>query len=724
MLMAIIRVKAKTIMEALTQDQSLSPTFYDFSTSQKIAFEAWSADVGSLFNSQSIHQLALPDEANLDDWLDRVTTSIDLSAIAPELDLFKRSGHYQLTDILYRSNETEILAAVGQDALTGLFPTDSIAGTTDFTVHHYQGSLRADWFTYTGQSQVSIYSGHGNIDFGSGYWDILDLSHISINDVTSWDPAFSSGGGVVLEMADGLRVFDAMSLSNGNVILMEGLDGLVFQEGWHNFNQSVLPNDPLFGQQWNLHMMGVHNAWRFNQGSDSILLGVQDSGLAFNRQGLTHSDIDLSRTYGIAGNMRDDFSKPISHGTPVQGIMAASSNNGQGMSGINWYADVINIDVLGGDPTDLDLDEATQIMTDHARATGRRVVINMSLSRGDHGTPIGAFPTLERLIALNQDNALFVIAAGNDDAPMLSYPSILANAYSNVIAVGASWGTQDWFGQERDPGDRISYPGWWGSNYGWGLSLMGPSEVIATRAELGWTDVQFGYHLNAPMRQGAEPFNGTSAAAPNVSGVASLVWSANPGLSAVDIHGILARTAYDLGAPGYDPIYGHGFVNADAAVRKALALSRVNGQAYLAPNTFSAEVTGTMAPSRDWSSVLRPLTEIGGSFQESVAEVAPAHPLIPSSTHPLFQPSPAALSARIGDSHNFETLVKFQGHQEVLELGDEDAGVGAIAIDRPVQLTPQSLTTHSVEPVSLDSLLTWDYPSLVDQVLLPELAAV
>lgn len=135
---------------------------------------------------------------------------------------------------------------------------------------------------------------------------------------------------------------------------------------------------------------------------------------------------------------------------------------------------------------------------------------------------------------------------------MLSYPAILANAYSNVIAVGASWGTQDWFGQATNPGDRISYPGWWGSNYGWGLSLMGPSEVIATRAELGWSDVQFGYNLNAPMwPYGTEPFNGTSATAPNVSGVASLVWSANPGLSAVDVHGILARTAYDLGATGW-----------------------------------------------------------------------------------------------------------------------------------------------------------------------------
>lgn len=250
MLMAIIRVKTKTTMEALTQDQSIFSTFYDFSASQKIAVEAWSTDVGSLFNSQSIHNLALPHESTLDHWLERVTSSTNLSAIVPELDLFKRSGHYQLADTLYSPAKAATLPAIaGQDSLTGLSQTDSTAGIADLAVHHYQGSLRADWFTYTGHSQVSIYSGHGNVDFGPGYLDILDLSHISINDVTGWDPAFSSGGGFLLEMADGLRVFDAMTLSNGNVILMEGLDGLVFQEGWYNFNQNVLPNDPLFDQQ-------------------------------------------------------------------------------------------------------------------------------------------------------------------------------------------------------------------------------------------------------------------------------------------------------------------------------------------------------------------------------------------------------------------------------------------------------------------------------------------
>ncbi|NES18394.1 MAG: S8 family serine peptidase [Symploca sp. SIO3E6] len=101
---------------------------------------------------------------------------------------------------------------------------------------------------------------------------------------------------------------------------------------------------------------------------------------------------------------------------------------------------------------------------------------------------------------------------------------------------------------------------------------MGPSEVIATQAEVSNLGVQFDYNLNAPAQTGNVPFNGTSAATPNVAGVASLVWSANPNLTATQVQTIMSETAYDLGNPGYDLAYGHGFINADAAVRRAMAL--------------------------------------------------------------------------------------------------------------------------------------------------------
>ena len=67
--------------------------------------------------------------------------------------------------------------------------------------------------------------------------------------------------------------------------------------------------------------------------------------------------------------------------------------------------------------------------------------------------------------------------------------------------------------------------------------------------------------------------NGTSMATPHASAVAALAWSVNPALSNAQIRAILSSTSTDLGAHGRDDLYGHGLVQADAAVGAALATS-------------------------------------------------------------------------------------------------------------------------------------------------------
>jgi hypothetical protein len=64
--------------------------------------------------------------------------------------------------------------------------------------------------------------------------------------------------------------------------------------------------------------------------------------------------------------------------------------------------------------------------------------------------------------------------------------------------------------------------------------------------------------------------SGTSASAPVVAGVYALMMSAKPTLSPAALDDILFTTTVDLGAPGYDVEFGHGRVNAAAAVAKAL----------------------------------------------------------------------------------------------------------------------------------------------------------
>ncbi len=515
----------------------------------------------------------------------------DLSATLPnDADLFlvqdiNGNGIVEQSEILARSvnavGQNEAIQANNLTAGTYYVLVNRFNGSTDYrltlsavtagSTRLLSGSLNADTFTYTGGFSRTVISGGGNVNFGSGFRDVLNLSNLVSTSVFFNDADITTGG-TLFNPGNGSRLFDAITLPNGNEILFEGIDRLVFAD--RTIDLSITPNDPLFNQQWNLHMMGVQNAWRFTTGSDQVALGIEDTGLGLNGLGQIHPDLGSTIIY--PNNYADDFSgSDTSHGTGVQGIMAATANNGIGLSGINWNSTVFSIDVLGGDLNDQSIAQAAQNLLDNVG--DRRLVINMSL-----GVPtsfgINYDTDLEQFVA-NHPNVLFVIAAGNNGnlgRRGISSPAYLAAQYANVMAIGASWGTTDRDGLVRSPGERIEYS-WWGSQYGEGLTLMGPSEVVSTRAANSLFGVGFDYYQGAGDR-----FNGTSAAAPNVAGVASLVWSANPNLTAIQVQQILSQTATDLGDPGYDELYGYGFVNADAAVRRAIALSRPGTASELA----------------------------------------------------------------------------------------------------------------------------------------------
>ncbi|MBF2064257.1 MAG: S8 family serine peptidase [Calothrix sp. C42_A2020_038] len=451
--------------------------------------------------------------------------------------------------------------------------------------------LGAETFTYQRNSQTTFVSGRGNIDFGIGKRDILDLSAVGINSgQVSFNWATLAGGGVKANPGNGERIFDAITIndgiSNGYQILFEGIEQIQFQDITFDLavntpgldpatKATIVPNDEKFKQQWNLHVTGIHNAWRFTTGSAGVLIGVVDSGLAVNTSGQTHPD--LRSTIFVGDNYKDE-SETFSHGTLVQSVIAGAANNGIGIAGVNWNSDVAHIDVLGGNAGDKDLAEATRILINLANQKNQKLVVNLSLSGGTTQAFID-------LVAANSNNVLFVAAAGNENVSTVSNPGALAATYGNVISVGSSWGNTDYYGIAKTPGQRIDYSSrnpeltpqaqiayhqWWGSNHTADktittLTLMAPAEYPAANADKSGSTFTFNY---------SDKFTGTSASTPIVTGAASLVWSINPNLTATQVRNILTQTAVDLGESGYDRFYGHGFINADAAVRAALATTR------------------------------------------------------------------------------------------------------------------------------------------------------
>jgi serine protease len=573
-----------------------------FATARNLGF------VGGTFPSRTVQDYVGPTDPD-DIYRFQLSTAsdvrIDLTNLSADADLFlardaNGNGRLDVGELI----DSSILAGTTPDAI----PVNGLAAGTYFiyvvpgvstaatnyrlslsavptnNVVFLAGSLGADRFTPSPTNRRTVISGNGNVDFGQGLTDELNLSTV-FSTSARLNLTRLTGGGVAYDPGNGLRLFDSLTFSDGRQILFEGLDEIRFADVSINLANS--PNDPLFGQQWNLHMMGVHTAWQLTTGSTQVAIGIQDTGLGFSAAGFIHTDLRTTRGLISTGNMADEFFReiddedfgfqPTSHGTAVQGIIAAVTNNQTGISGINWNSPMFNLDVLDGNVGDLTLAQATQYLVDNTViAQGQRLVVNLSIGGGT------IRPDFEQLVARYANQVLFVIAAGNDDVSLLDYPATLAQRYGNVIAVGASWGRTDADGFARTPGTSISYPratlnhGIWGSNYGPGLTVMGPSEVPTTKASRVNGQTQFSYYDRRDDRfsllDRSDNFNGTSAAAPNVAGVASLVWSANPTLTAGQVRQILSDTAYDLGAAGYDLVYGHGFVNADAAVRRAIAL--------------------------------------------------------------------------------------------------------------------------------------------------------
>jgi len=150
---------------------------------------------------------------------------------------------------------------------------------------------------------------------------------------------------------------------------------------------------------------------------------------------------------------------------------------------------------------------------------------------------------------------VIVCAAGNENSNVPSYPA----AFDEVIGIGAvNLALQ-----------RASY-----SNFGSWLDLVAPGGDM--RGDLngdGWADGVLS--TGATDADGTISYQyrfeqGTSMATPHVAGLAALLLSTNPRLSASEVREIIQTTARDLGSPGRDDTFGWGLIDAAAAVQEAL----------------------------------------------------------------------------------------------------------------------------------------------------------
>jgi thermitase len=308
--------------------------------------------------------------------------------------------------------------------------------------------------------------------------------------------------------------------------------GVEYVEPNYIVKADLIPNDPLWPQQYGPANIQAPAAWDTTTGSSDVIVAVLDSGI-------DSSHPEFAGRILPGWDFVDDDSDPedgCGHGTHVSGILAAEGNNGQGIAGLAWQTSVMPVRVLGDTCSGSTADVANALVW--AVERGARV-INLSL-----GTPVPS-TLLENgtYYAYSHGAALFA-AAGNTGGGFIYYPA----AYSWVMAVGATDASNT----------RASF-----SNTGAALDLMAPGVNILSTTPQG----SFYYQIVLGVSSTYGTISGTSMATPHASGAAALM-ATQPAFDSPDaIYQALKSTALDLGAAGRDDQTGYGLVQiADALV--------------------------------------------------------------------------------------------------------------------------------------------------------------
>ena len=300
---------------------------------------------------------------------------------------------------------------------------------------------------------------------------------------------------------------------------------------------SNIPNDPMFNEQWALSNTGQNGgkenadlsaikAWEKSKGSNKVVIAVLDTGVDY-----THPDL-ISNMWIRPGNVpqykddelgtfndekgfdaADNQSDPMDdngHGTHCAGIIGAEGNNDEGISGINWNVQIMPLKFLGkgGFGSVKDAIESINYAIDR-----KRNGVNIRIISASWGSTQYSKALEDAIRAAGEADILFVAAAGNNSTDNDRQPHYPSNYdLPNVISVAA-----------LDRNDQLASF----SNYGVKtVHIAAPGrEIVST-----W--------LGDDYREAS----GTSMATPYVSGTAALILANDNNLSVEELRARLLKS--------------------------------------------------------------------------------------------------------------------------------------------------------------------------------------
>lgn len=390
---------------------------------------------------------------------------------------------------------------------------------------------------------------------------------------------------------------------------------------------STTPDDYYFSSQWHLNNTGqtppggtsdkdidAPEGWDFAPTpiGSGVVVAVVDSGVDLGPtptagSGWAHPDLrdrlwinpqetpfnssdddDNGKTDDQMGwDFGDDDCWPHDsdgHGTACAGLVAADSNNSIGVAGVSWNTKIMAVKILQ-DGSGIVPKPTIAIAIDYAVENGADV-ISCSWGGGSGDADLTDAIRNARNEGRNGKGCVVVFASGNNGPGNVLYPANLKEVIS-VAAVSEDGLAYDW------------------NNDGWELDVVAPSGNPSTGDEaegnICTTDIRGGAGLNDQMDQDDDDLEdsdytirmgGTSASCPQVAGLAALLLSQNPELTAAQVQSLIMATADDGGGSGYDGDYGWGRINVYRALATATALATPGPSRFLLHDSEGKRVAG------------------------------------------------------------------------------------------------------------------------------------
>lgn len=297
-------------------------------------------------------------------------------------------------------------------------------------------------------------------------------------------------------------------------------------------NNDKAVNDPLYKGEWDISYTESNKAWALINQKREVKVAVLDTGIDYNHPDLKNRVLKDSGYNFVNDN--SDVMDDNGHGTHVSGIIAAEANNQKGISGITGYLDVkiIPVKVLnskGEGESDI-IAKGIEYAADKGAD-----IINLSFGCQQKSVDI------ENAIQYAKSKGALVVAASGNDNSICDNDSPAGDEGAFTVAAINRQDTKASF-----------------SDYGNSVQIASPGvKIIST--------VPGGKY---------EAWDGTSMAAPVVSGIAAMLRAENPSLMPDQIESILDKTAKDIMQQGRDQATGYGLVDAYNALQMVKSMEK------------------------------------------------------------------------------------------------------------------------------------------------------